>query len=46
MKIMRWEADKRWFHELCNDYTTIECQIVIDEKPGIIEIKTKMLQWC
>ena len=42
---MRWEADKRWLYELCNDYTTIEYQLVIDENVSLIEIKTKMLQW-
>ena len=46
MKIMRWEADKRWLCECCNDYGTTEYQVVIDEKTGVIEIKTKMLQWC
>ena len=44
IKIMRWETDKRWLYEWCNDYTTIEYQIVIDEVAGVIEIKTKMLQ--
>ena len=34
--IMRWEADKRWLYEWCNVYTTIEYQIVIDEKSGVI----------
>ena len=43
---MRWEADKRWLYEWCNDYTTIEYQVVIDGKSGVIENKTKMLQWC
>ena len=28
------------------DYTTIEYQVVIDEKSRVIEIKAKMLQWC
>ena len=28
----------QWLHK-------IEYQIVIDEKVGVIEIKTKMLQW-
>ena len=42
---MRWETDKRWLYELCNDYTTIENQIVIDKKARVIEIQTKMLQW-
>ena len=46
IKIMRWEADKRWLHEWCIDYTTMENQVVIDEKARVIEIKTKMLQWC
>ena len=40
---MRWETEKRWLHEWSKDYTTIEYQIVIDEKAGIIEIKTKIL---
>ena len=43
IKIMRWETDKRWLYELCNDYTTIEYQIVIDEKARAVEIQTKML---
>ena len=42
---MRWETDKRWLYELCNDYATIECQIVIDKIARVIEIQTKMLQW-
>ena len=42
---MRWETYKRWLYEWCIDYTTIEYQIVIAEKAGVIEIKTKMLQW-
>ena len=46
IKIMRWEADKRWLYEWCNDYTTIEYQVVIGGKSGVIENKTKMLQWC
>ena len=41
IKIMRWEADKAWLYEWCNDYTTIEYQVAIDEKAGVIEIKTK-----
>ena len=41
---MRWEADKGWLYEWFNDYTTIGYQIVIDEKVGVIEIETKMLQ--
>ena len=45
IKIMRWETDKRWLYELCNDYTTTEYQIAIDEKARAIEIQTKMLQW-
>ena len=44
IKIMRWEADKGWLYEWFNDYTTIGYQIVIDEKVGVIEIETKMLQ--
>ena len=46
---MGWETDKRYrkcLYEWCNDHTIIEYQIVIDEKAGVIEIKTKMLQWC
>ena len=43
MRIMRWGTDKRWLCESCKDYTTIEHQIAIDEKAGVIEIKTKML---
>ena len=46
MKIMRWEAHKRWLCECCNDYRTTEYQVNIDEKTGVIDIKTKMLQWC
>ena len=46
IKIMRWEADKAWLYEWCSDYTTIEYQVAIDEKAGVIEIKTKILQWC
>ena len=42
---MRWEADKSRY-EQCNDYTTIEYQAIIDEKSGVTEIKSKMLQWC
>ena len=42
-KIMRWEADKR-LYKWCNNYTNIKYQVVIDEKSGVIEIKTKMLQ--
>ena len=42
-KIMRWETDKRWSYESRSYYTTIECQIVIGMKSGVIEIKTKML---
>ena len=45
IKIMRWETDKRWLYELCNDYATIECQIVIDKIARVVEIQTKMLQW-
>ena len=45
IKIMRWKADKRWSYEWCNDYTTTEYQVVIDDKSGIIEFKTEMLQW-
>ena len=44
IKIMRCETDKRWLYELCNDYTTTEYQIVIEENPRVIEIQTKMLQ--
>ena len=44
IKTMRWEADKRGGY--MNDYTTIEYQVVIEEKYGVIEIKTKILQWC
>ena len=43
MRIMRWGSDKRWLCESCKDYTTIEYQIVIDEKGGVIKIKTKIL---
>ena len=43
IKIMRWEADKRWLYEWCNDYTIIASVI---RKSGVIGIKTKMLQWC
>ena len=42
IKIMRWEADKRWLYEWCNDYRTIEYEVVINEKSGVIEIKTKL----
>ena len=45
MRIMRWGTDKRWLYEWCKDYTTIEYQIVIDEKARVIEIKSKMLYW-
>ena len=31
-KIMRWEADKRWLHEWCNDYTTIKYQFAMTRK--------------
>ena len=41
---MRWKADKRWLYEWYNDYKIIEHQVVIDEKAGVIEIKTKMPQ--
>ena len=40
IKIMRLETYQRWLHEWYNDYTTIEYQIFIDEKAGVIEIKT------
>ena len=43
MRIMRWGTGKRCLCESCKDYTTIEYQIVIDEKAGVIEIKTKIL---
>ena len=43
LRIMRWGTDKRWLCESCKDYTTIEYQIVIDEKAGVIEVKTKIL---
>ena len=42
---MRWGADKKWLYEWWNYYKTIEHQVVIDKKAGVIEIKTKMLQW-
>ena len=44
---MRRETDKIWLYEWYNDYTTIEYQIVIQEKAGVSEIKTKLkcLQW-
>ena len=42
IKIMRWEANKRWLYEWCNDYRTIEYEVVINEKSGVIEIKTKL----
>ena len=45
IKIMRWQWDKRWLYEWCNDYTTIDYQIIINEKAKVIEIKTKMIQW-
>ena len=45
MRIMRRGTDKRWLCESCKDYTTIEYQTVIDEKAGVIEIKTKILEW-
>ena len=45
VKIMRWQIDERWLYEQYNDYTTIKYQIVIDENAGVIETKTKMLQW-
>ena len=43
MRIMKWGTDKRWLCESWKDYTTIEYQTVIDEKVGVIEIKTKIL---
>ena len=43
MRIMRWGADKRCLCESRKDYATIEYQIVIDEKAGVIETKTKIL---
>ena len=43
---MRWEADKSWLYEWWIDYTTIEEQVAIDEKVGVIEIKCKMLPLC
>ena len=43
VRIMRWGTDKRCLWESCKDYTTIEYQIVIDEKAGLIEIKPKIL---
>ena len=47
VKLMRRETDKIWLYEWYNDYTTIEYQIVIQEKAGVSEIKTKLkcLQW-
>ena len=45
MRIMRWGTDKRWLCESWKDTTTIEYQTVIDEKVGVIEIKTKILLW-
>ena len=42
INIMRWEADKRWLYEWCNDYRTIEYEAVINMKSGVIEIKTKL----
>ena len=45
INVMRWETYKRWLYEWCIDYTTIEYQTVVAEKAGVIEIKTKMLQW-
>ena len=44
IKTMRRETGKRWLYELCNDYTTVEYQIAIDEKAKVTEIQTKMLQ--
>ena len=41
IKIMRWEADKRWLYEWCNDYRTIEYEVVINEKSSVIELKPK-----
>ena len=40
---MKWGTDKSWLCESCEDYTTIEYLIAIDEKAGVIEIKTKTL---
>ena len=45
MRIMRWGTDNRWLCESCKDYTTIEYQIVIDEKAEVTDIKTKILEW-
>ena len=36
MRIMKCGTDKRWLCESCKDYTTIEHQIVIDEKAEVI----------
>ena len=45
MRIMRWGTDKRWLRESCKDHTTIEYQDVVNEKVGVIEIKTKILEY-
>ena len=42
MRIMRLGTDKRWLCESWKDYTTTEYQTVIDQKAGVIEIKTKI----
>ena len=42
---MRWGTDKRWLRESCKDHTTIEYQDVVNEKVGVIEIKTKILEY-
>ena len=46
MKIMRWEAEKKWLCEWYKDYTIIIYQFIIDEKAGVIETEMKMPQWC
>ena len=45
MRIMRWATDKRWLRESCKDHTTIEYQDVVNEKVGVIEINTKILEY-
>ena len=37
IRIEGWKTDEGWSYERCNDYTTTEYQIVIDEKADVIE---------
>ena len=42
MRTMGWGTVKKWLCESCKDYASIEYQVVIDEKAGVTEIKTKI----